>query len=322
MHKLLIISGPTASGKTALALSLAKKYDGELVNADARQIYEGLSVLTGKDIPPGETSTHHRDLSIGNDAFHLVTYSMEGIPIWLYDAASVRIQVNISAYKKLAVTVIEDIQARAKLPILVGGSGLYINSVIRSIETIDIPPNDHVRAMYANADVPTLQDVLHAADKTRLDSMNSSDKQNPRRLMRAIEVALWQKEHTTSPATSQGYDVFWVGLRPPEGHIQPTIHKRVEERWTDAVDEVRHVLGEQYSNGVITSLGVTPIVSYLNRECSSEEAKKLWQQSEVSYAKRQMTWFAKQSGIVWFNAQGDTLERDVEKRIDTWYTEK
>ncbi len=208
MNKLLIVSGPTATGKTALAVKLAKKYNGEIVSADSRQVYKGLDVLTGKDTPKGATPTFHKSMRLGNSSFDIISYEISDIPIWLLDVATPDVLFSISAYKHIAQDVIRDIHARGKLPIVVGGSGLYIQSLIEKIETIDIPLNVDLRNKLQDYDVEKLQAELQIVDADKLQSMNDSDHNNPRRLVRAIEVAVWQKENQIHITDMPIYDVL------------------------------------------------------------------------------------------------------------------
>jgi tRNA dimethylallyltransferase len=155
MNKILVICGPTATGKTALAAELAKEFNGELVSADSRQVYRGRDLETNKERPD--------------------------VPIWLYDVIEQGGEFSVSHWVILARNAISDIQKRGKLPIIVGGTGLYINALIHPFETIDIPPDKVLRGKKLT--VAELQTMVPRG------TMNQSDWNNPRRLIRKIETA-------------------------------------------------------------------------------------------------------------------------------------
>jgi tRNA dimethylallyltransferase len=132
--KLLVICGPTSTGKTILAISLAKKFNGEIVSADSRQVYKGLDIGTGKDLPKNAKIKYLWMKKFG-------FYEIKGIKIWGYDLADPRHSFSVSQYLRFAERVISDISKRGKLPILVGGTGLYIKGVVDGIPTAEIPKN-------------------------------------------------------------------------------------------------------------------------------------------------------------------------------------
>lgn len=290
--KLIIVSGPTATGKTKLAVELSKTYSGELVSADSRQVYRGIDIISGKD---------KREL--------------DGIPLWLTDVASVDAQFSVSLYRKLAVAAIEDIISRAKQPIIVGGTGLYIQSIIDPPSTIDIPPDDNARARWDGLSVEALRQELDSIDDMRLKHMNQSDRNNSRRLIRALEIVAWQKTHGRVKTHANIYDSYWVGLRCEMEGLQERIENRVEDRWKHGALEEELKLPAEFS-----ATGVQAIRKFLAGELSSDEAKAEWVHEETSYAKRQMTWFQKQKGIHWYDSNQQDLVGAVVRDIEAWYT--
>src|SRR3989304_6791911 len=142
MHKLLIISGPPATGKTKLALRLAKKFGGELISADSRQVYRGLDIGTGKDLP-NQLKIENSKLKItfAGKTYQPIAYIVNDIPIWLYDVADPKEEFSVAHYSALARPILDDIRARGKLPIVVGGSGLYIKALVSGIGTADRKPD-------------------------------------------------------------------------------------------------------------------------------------------------------------------------------------
>lgn len=266
-HDLLIVCGPTATGKTAYAVRLAKQHNGELINADSRQVYKGLDVISGKD----------------KDA-------LSGIVMWLYDMVFPGEPFSVSLYRKRAIDAILDIRKRGKFPIVVGGTGLYINAIVHPPETIDIPPDTTSRLRWNTMGVGQLQQEL---EPTRLSAMNTSDRNNPRRLIRALEIAAWRSKNNVVKPQAHQFNPYWIGLRCRMETLAERIAARVLFRWNQgALDEAK-----RYPMAVAT--GMKPMQSFLAGRISEEEAKKQWIREELAYAKRQITWFKKQKEIHW-----------------------
>ena len=265
MDKLLVICGPTATGKTAFSAMLAKKFNGELISADSRQVYRGMDIVTGKDRPD--------------------------VPIWLYDVVNPDEEFSVSHWMRLAKQAIEDIQKRNKLPIVVGGTGLYIHALLNPLETIDIPPNQHLRKKLQCITVGELQQMISRGD------MNQSDWNNPRRLIRKIEVAeskiVMQKQLNT-------FDYLIIGLTASLTELYRRIDKRLEKRTRAGMDVEIASLRARY-----------------NRNLPSMSAIGL---NEHAYARRQMTWFKKMPSVNWFDITSSDYQDAVAEKVARWYT--
>ncbi len=207
MKKLLVICGPTATGKTKLAAFLAKKIDGELISADSRQVYRGNDAETNKERPPG-------------------------VRIWLYDVVDPGEAFSVSHWVKLARAAISDIRKRGKVPIIVGGTGLYIKALLEPFATIDIPPDKKLREKLKSASVKELQDML---DTETLTSMNQSDRNNPRRLIRKIETAKYAKKRESFEKA------IIIGLTAPLTEL----YKRVDESIARGVQSNHEIVRKQ-----------------------------------------------------------------------------
>src|SRR3989338_4637595 len=208
MNKLLVISGPTATGKTSLAFKLAKKFNGELISADSRQVYKGMDIGTGKE------------------------FSAE-IPTWGCDVVRPDQEWSAAHFVKFAKEVIAEVQQRGKLPIVVGGTGLYISNLLNPPETLNIPPDKKLRAELEKLPVAELQDRLKKADSKRFYGMNESDQQNPRRLVRAIEIAILASKGPTFLKRSdliRRNDSLYIALIAPIKEIDRRIGDRVRQR--------------------------------------------------------------------------------------------
>ena len=205
MNKVLIICGPTATGKTKFALELAKKFNGELVSADSRQVYIGNDLETGKD-------------------FHLNT---DHIKIWLLDILQQGEEFSVSAWRHLAQEAIKDILSQGKLPIVVGGSGLYIKSLVQDLPDIDVPFDKKLRKKWENKSAKELFDYLKSINSAKASSMNDSDAKNPRRLIRAIEICSFKHTVNYQPTN---YELLLIGLTSSKENLTTRIKKRVADR--------------------------------------------------------------------------------------------
>jgi len=309
MKKLLVICGPTATGKTQLALDLAYQFGGELISSDSRQVYKDLDILTGKDIPSGfqwqKSHLTHQHESIG--------YYGNGTKIWLTDLVSVDQPFHVSWYTHVAFLVLHHLWDSNVLPIAVGGSGLYLKAITQSLSQIHIPPNQQLREKFRDAPRQVLQKELRKIDKEKWESMNQSDRNNPRRLIRAIEIT--HASHQTQVADSSTMDILWVGLTAPLSFLEQAIEQRVVKRWQQGVaDEVAQLKSD------VAILGYSLIKQYIQGKLSKEETLRLWMREERQYAKRQLTWFKKQSSIHWYDVTQEGYKKKITQLVSAWYT--
>ena len=318
MNKLLVICGPTATGKTSLALRLAKEFNGELVSADSRQVYRGMDIGTGKDLPKGAKLIKSLFAAYGY-------YQIDGVKIWGYDLTDPRHDFSVAQYLRIAHRMIDDIARRKKLPILVGGSGLYIKGVVDGIPTAEIPKNKELRKNLEGRNADELYEKLSELDSFKAGSLNSSDRKNPRRLMRAIEVAQYQltKKNIPTPHTlSRDFDILFIGLTAPKSKIAEKIKIRVSDRIRDGVrDEVRRLLrmGVKWEDQAMMSLGYGVWRDNFEGEVPEGVVIDEWGAQEEKYAKRQMTWFKKNKRIKWFDISAKNYPAEVEKLVEEWH---
>lgn len=321
MNRLIVICGPTATGKTKLALKLAKKFNGELISADSRQIYKGMDIGTGKD--------HPKDIAI-----HLV------------DVVNPNEQFSVAQYVELATKTIKDIWDREKLPILVGGTGFYIRGVVDGIETIGVPPDWELRKKLQNYTVSQLQRLLEETCPERLREMNKSDRSNPRRLIRAIEIATAKAQNPdvmSRRKNAKEIKVLFIGLTAPNKILYQRIDKRVDKRVEQGVvEEIKNLVSQGYSweNSVLgETIGYKEWREYFERQRKTRFSPKLhrggsyfkgkttleeviqrWKYDEHDYARRQTTWFKKDKRIKWFDIIKSGLEKEVVKLVRKWYS--
>jgi len=301
MNKLLVICGPTAAGKTALAIALAKKFNGEIVSADSRQVYKGMDIGTGKEWG-------------------------KGVVIHGYDLVDPKKEFSISQYLRFARKFISDITKRGKLPILVGGTGFYIKGVIDGIPTVFVPQNKDLRKNLEGRGTEDLFEKLAQIDSVRAGQMNSSDRRNPRRLIRAIEVATWKLEHSGSFRGSRFRipdSILMVGLTAPRDILEARIGDRVDARVKIGIKgEIRRLIdsGADWSHQSMQALGYKQWRDYFEGEVSEEVIIEEWKREERKYARRQLTWFRKDKRINWFDIADGKFGKEVERLVKKWYT--
>lgn len=319
MDKLLVICGPTATGKTGLAITLAKKINGEIVSADSRQVYKGLDIGTGKDLPRGAKLKFLWMKKFGY-------YEIGGIKVWGYDLADPRHGFSVSQYLKFAERVISDIIKRGKLPILVGGTGLYIKGVIDGIPTAEVPKNNHLRKSLSTKNPDELFEMLAKIDSIKAAGMNSSDKKNPRRLVRAIEIATWRVTHgDKGPKVVKkrpDFNVLEIGLTANEKYLGDKIEQRVSERFRERLkNEIADLLKNHVGWEVqsMSSMGYGEWKDFFEGRKSEKEVIKTWETEEKRYVKRQIIWFKKDKRVNWFDITSRDYPENVEKTVKTWH---
>ncbi|TSC84455.1 MAG: tRNA delta(2)-isopentenylpyrophosphate transferase [Parcubacteria group bacterium Gr01-1014_17] len=277
--KILVIVGPTASGKSALAVTLARRFRGEVISADSRQVYRGLDVGTGK----------------------ITKKEMRGVHHHLLDIANPKKQFTVAEYKKLAREKISQIQSRNKIPIICGGTGLYIDALLGNIAIPEVPPNLALRKKLERKTAPELFALLQMFDPQRAKTI---DQHNPRRLIRAIEIIKAIGSVTPSQHTNILQNMRMIGLILPPAELKKKISRRlfVRIREYKMIQEVRELHRKGLSWKRMESLGLE--YRYLSRYLrgfltKTEMIEKL--KTEIwRYAKRQMVWFKRNKEIKWF----------------------
>jgi len=331
VNKLLIICGPTATGKTELGVRLAKKFGGEIISADSRQVYKGMDVITGKDLDKNsEFRIQNYELGITNNKLSVGFRLKDEVPVWLVDIVEPDYPFNAGEYAVLAQKIISDIWSRNKLPIVVGGTGFYIRSVINPYDSYMIPPDKVLRSQLEKLDLENLQKKLKEEDLARWEGMNDSDNKNPRRLIRAIEVAKWKQNYSqkfTGLKAIPPENIFFIGLRTDFKKIlRERIYKRIEKRIKQgAVEEVKKLMQKKYSwfLPAFTTTGACELKDYIENKQTLAEAIKSWQFQEIDYAKRQLVWFRKAlrtSQGKWFDVSEYEFRGAVEETVAKWYT--
>lgn len=303
LPKVLCIVGPTSSGKTALSLALAKKFQGEIINADARQIYRGFDIGTGK--AKGEwIQKYDQDV-----------YLVEGISHFLIDHAYPDAVSTVAEWKTEALKYVHRIIERKHLPMIVGGTGLYIQSLVDSYEMPSVPPQPELRERMSQQSLPELIEELRRMDPI---SAQTIDLKNPRRVMRAIEVAtvsgasfFEQRQKKAATVDPLFIAIQWTPEELRE-RINKTIDQMLENGWVNEVKSL-HEQGIEWGAPAMTSLGYREIGAFLREEISREQMIEKIKIYTWQYAKRQMTWFRKEKRIHWIKTQ-----EEAEKLVQEW----
>ena len=283
---IIVIAGPTASGKSSLAIKLAKEINGVIINADSRQVYKEISVGTARPTKK----------------------EMQGVSHYLYGHISVTEEYNIYKYQQDVKKILNEIP-KEKTPILVGGSGLYIDSVIfnynltqSSTEKFDVER----RTKLNNMDVKTLQELIKDIDPKLLENLNSSDKKNPMRLVRMIERG---ENEDRGQALKHVYFVVDI----PKEDLNKRIKERTEKMFENGLLEenikIRKKSLEKYP--ALNTIGYQEFNKYFSKEISLEEVKDEIIKNTKNYAKRQKTWFRKHDHAIWTNDYSLILEESV-----------
>lgn len=320
MIKILIICGPTATGKTQIALHLAKKFSGNILSSDSRQVYKGMDIVTGKDLPVNAKLQITNVKWDGKKIGYWEAWS--GVRIWLVDLVEPWQNFSVSQWVDVAQKVIRNLWKKKRLPIIVGSAGFYISVLLDGIETIKIPPDEKLRKKLKNKKTEELLGILRKTDYQRAARLNESDRKNPRRLIRAIETALWQKEHKLPNREKLKADVLMIGLVTSRDVLHKRIDIRVEKRLKQgAVGEVKKLLnfGVSWENESMTGTGYRQLKPYFEGKMELAEAERNWKIAEHRDAKKQFTWFKKDKRIKWFDITNPSWKEEVEKMVENWY---
>lgn len=323
--------GPTATGKTDLALILAKKYNGELVACDSRQVYVGLDIGTGKLPSKTETSSEilrYAEYAGQNDEGTISGYwIIDGVKIWLYDVVDPKTQYTVADYVKEATRVINDITKRGKLPIIVGGTGLYLEALLQGLSNLSVPIDQKLRKELAKMSVGELQEKLQFLSPGQLEALNESDRQNPRRLIRKIELSSIQPMNPYmgrsqfSSGLEKNFNVLKIGLTAPREVLYKNIDLRVLSRLNQGMIQEAE---ELHSNGLtlerMRQLGLEygVLADFLEGHLSKDEMITVMQGKIHDYLRRQQTWFKKENNVHWVDISDQDYMKQVEKLLIKW----
>lgn len=300
MNKLLVITGPTAVGKTAAAVKLAKKFGGEIISADSRQVYRGMDIGTAKPTVEQQNEVWH----------HLIDVINPDEPF------------TLQHYQALAYDAIDRVTATGKKPILVGGTGLYTQAIVDGLKIPRIQPNAALRESLETLSSEKLVQLLEKLDP---DSAKVIPHQNKRRLIRAIEVTklAGQPFSVLGRQFHRRYETLQIGLTAPREELYRRADERVDrwlkEGWIDEVKTLRKSYPE--SLPAMSSLGYRQMGMYLDGKISLPEAVRRVKFDIHGYIRRQMTWFRRDQRIDWYDTTLTNWFDDLERAVQAWYAD-
>lgn len=276
--RVIAIVGPTASGKTSYSIDLAKKIDGEIISADSRLVYKGFDIGTAKP------SIKERD----------------GIEHYLIDVVEPEFEYSVGLYKKQAKEIISKIVKKGKTPIIVGGTGLYIDILLKNYDLPEIPPNRALRDELYALDADSLYEKLVDLDLSAKDLIDKNDR---KKVIRAIEIikTTGKPLNQTRGINESEYEVEWIGKNFDRKTLYERIDKRVDIMVeTGLIEETKGLLEKHgRTPNLVNTIGYREIIGYLDNKYSLEEALDLLKKNTRNYAKRQLTWFRRNEEIKW-----------------------
>ncbi len=285
--KIIVILGPTASGKSDLAVKIAQRSNGEIISADSRQVYKNLDIGSGK----------------------ITKKEMRGIPHHLLDIASPKKTFTVTQYQKLAKKAIKKILAKGKIPIICGGTGFYIDSLIYDYQLPIVPPQPKLRKRLEKKSIEELFKKLKKLDPRRAGDI---DRRNKRRLIRALEIILTTKKPIAVLRKYQdkktSYDFLKIGIKKLPEELKKLIIQRLKKRLKQGlIKEVKNLHKKGLSWQRLDNLGLEYryVSRYLRGLISKEEMVKTLEKEIYRYAKRQMTWFKRNKEIKWVERRKD-----------------
>lgn len=300
MNNIICIAGPTASGKTALAVELAKEFNGEVISCDSMQIYKRMDIGTAK--PTIE--------------------EMDGIPHHMIDVAEPEEDFSVSKYCEMAAPIVDDIVARGKTAIIAGGTGLYMDSLIKGNDFAPFPSTGHRERLEEKLTAVGLDAMISELDTIDPEAVVRAQR-NPRRIIRALEVYYETGETITShnlktQAIPPRYNPLWLGLDfEPRALLYDRIDLRVGIMLEMGLEkEIRDLLSSGISPNctAMQAIGYKEFVAALDGQCTMEEAADEVRKASRRYAKRQLTWFRRNEKMHWLTRRdGDTADEILQR---------
>lgn len=299
MENLLIITGPTGIGKTEISLKLANKYKGEIISSDSMQIYKKLDIGTAK-----------------------VDLDKTDIPHHMVDILEAHENFSVADFKFKAKEIISDINRRGGLPILVGGTGLYINSIVYNLDftetKADYEYRDELRKILEEKGSEFLYNKLFNLNKDMAEKIHPN---NGQRIIRALEILKSGNEKENNfRQENEDYNLIFIGINMDRERLYERINSRVDKMIElGLVDEVRSLLdkGLDKNSQSLKAIGYKEVISYLEGEIEYSEMIDLIKKNSRHYAKRQLTWFRRDGRIKWFDRESDNLLEEIESYIDS-----
>ncbi len=280
--KIIVVLGQTSTGKSDIAVEIARSISGEIISADSRQVYRGMDLGTGK----------------------IKKREMSGIPHYLLDVANPNTVFSVQDFQNLGTKIVNEILKKNKVPIICGGSGFYIDSLVYKTKFSSVGPNYKLRETLEKKPIDDLANILR--EKSPQDAKNI-DLNNSVRIIRALEI-IEELGHIPKVKKHNLYNILFIGLTLPKDDLNKRIHKRIIDRLVDGMlDEAQTLLNNGVSHDRLQSLGLE--YRYMSKhilgEISHEEMIEQLYRDTVQFAKRQRTWFKRNKNIQWFDSITD-----------------
>ncbi|EGY78640.1 tRNA (adenosine(37)-N6)-dimethylallyltransferase MiaA [Peptoniphilus indolicus] len=293
---LIILTGPTGVGKTELSLKIAKEYNGEIISADSMQIYKEFNIGTAK-IDTSQTDIVH----------HMI------------DIVDANTEFSVYDFQQQVKKLIEEINLRGKMPILVGGTGLYINSIVYNLtfqeQSKDIAYREYLNLVLQEKGLGYLYELLLEVDP---ESANQIDRNNSHRIIRALEISKsGKKDNSNFNSKNNEYNLLYLGLNMERSKLYENINIRVEQMINQGLIKEVSELVEKYSENsqAFKAIGYKEVISYFKNDISLEEMVELIKKNSRHYAKRQITWFKRDDRIIWLDKEDKNIFKTLKKLV-------
>lgn len=309
LPKIIVIVGQTASGKSALGIEIAKAVGGEVLSVDSRTVYKGMNIGTAKPEPDKVTEP-----VISNDIRSLFAggkpVMVEGVPHWGFDLVEPNEDYSVSEFKQYADERMADMLRRGVVPVLVGGTGLWVRAVVDNLRLAETPPDPVLRT---ELEARSLEDLFAQYKRLDPDGAEVIDRDNKRRVVRALEVTL----KTGTPFSAQLipqeplYTPLILGVQRSQEELARRIDERVDVMIAKGLFQEVRALRERYGINAtaMTAIGYQEITRFMDGQWSAEEAVEQIKRHTKQYAKRQMTWWRKDTRVVWIEETDEAVSR-------------
>ncbi|MBR2546943.1 MAG: tRNA (adenosine(37)-N6)-dimethylallyltransferase MiaA [Eubacterium sp.] len=304
-RRIIAVAGPTAAGKTEFAIEIAKTFNGEVVSCDSMQLYRYMDIGSAKPTPEQIAEVPH----------HLV------------DMIDPREEFSVAKYQNLAKKAIEDIFARGKRPVICGGTGLYLESLIFDLDFAAEPESEHARDKYyeiAEQEGPeTLYSILSEKDPEAAARIHPNNIKRVVRALEAFDSGRPIEDINTAPQKTEDYEVTLIGISRDREELYDRINRRVDKLMDlGLLEEVKSLvdMGLGFDDISMKGIGYKELIGYLNKEYDLDEAVRLIKRNTRHLAKRQMTWFRRYKDMNWFNVSEYNDEHECMEDIKSFLT--
>ncbi len=309
--KVIVVLGATSTGKSDIAVKLAKKFNGEVISADSRQVYKGLDIGTGKITPDTKNSSNFSTGQVKKKGI----FTHKRIPHYLIDVANPKRKFTVTQYKKLADKKIKEIIARGKVPIICGGTGFYIDAVVNNTVFPEVPPNSKLRKELGLKTDTELFRMLKKLDPKRAKSIDSKNKI---RLIRALEIAKAIGKTPLVKVEPSQYEFIKIGLKLPDDVLDKKIMSRLLFRIKGGMlNEAKRLHKNGLSLKRMQELGLEYkyMALFLSKKISKNEMIAELYTKILQYAKRQKTWWKRDREITWLSPKDYNQIENMIKKI-------